>query len=210
MLTLSRGRAISSRGARGRATDPLQRATTFQRRAPSVAGLRRVPARGRSVLAQQPALGYMRSVAPFPDSSAVEQSTVNRLVAGSNPAPGASRWRKLLRQLHKSHSKRRLPHHLSHRDDAKRDVRRALRGRIPPAGTLRGRSLGKARRRSAAARRAARAATAPRASLRSRLRTVLSLALLALLIGREERSGLAIRGTKHSPLSGCHLPAVAQ
>lgn len=32
---------------------------------------------------------------PIPDSSAVEQSTVNRLVAGSNPAPGATFFRGL-------------------------------------------------------------------------------------------------------------------
>ncbi len=47
----------------------------------------------------------MRAICPrvIPGSSAVEQSTVNRLVAGSNPAPGATNlFLGLFARLHKS------------------------------------------------------------------------------------------------------------
>lgn len=49
------------------------------------------PAAGRKRVAQPRSRRY--TPPPIPDSSAVEQSTVNRLVAGSNPAPGASHSR---------------------------------------------------------------------------------------------------------------------
>ena len=48
---------------------------------------------GRKGVAPAEPRGYTRP--PIPDSSAVEQSTVNRLVAGSNPAPGANNFKGL-------------------------------------------------------------------------------------------------------------------
>src|SRR5436190_5926333 len=41
--------------------------------------------------------GLRTSFALFPDSSAVEHSTVNRMVAGSNPAPGAIKTNNLIK-----------------------------------------------------------------------------------------------------------------